>query len=370
MSKTFIVKLRTGSITGPVVANSQVITANIVGAGAIAGADFADGLLTGTITSNAAGAVSFVKQLTGATYAITPTNVTANEGEAVTFTIMTTGVNTGTNLYWKMEGLGPIDYVIGNPGSFQTLSNNTVAFNMVNSVTNMRGGDYAYVVNWLYLRYLGRWPENAGIVDTYVPSLLDGTLSIPQLEANIAGSQEVQNQAALPVGVVQVAANGNAVISGTVINDQRTEPKEFSNLIILTGSLNGTEVARTKFDIENTNNGQLLTFNTPISITEGTNANVTLFSLGGQFINSNVVVTLANVLDSGPNATIGTDVTLNGGISTNVFISTSNAFIYTFNIAAPSDGVSEGEEYFLLRAFTEGGALITSSANIRVVSAT
>jgi hypothetical protein len=368
MSKQFIVKLSTAN--GTVVANTQVITYNTFLVGNILANDFIDNTLTGTITTNQQGQATFTKTIAGPTFTIVPANFTANEGDVVTFTIKTTNVATGTNLYWSMPGLGPIDYVIGNPGAYQNVSNNIVEFTQ-HPVTGVRGGEYAEIVNLLYLRYLGRYPESAGIVDHLVSELLNSNVNVTQLEANIAGSAEVQNQSTLPLGVVQVAANGNAVISGTVINDQRIEPKEFSNLVIKTGGHNGTEVARTGFNIENTDSGTLKGYGIPVSPVEGNTYPISIFSIGSQFLNTNVQLRITGTVDgTGPNATPITDVSFDGGASSvNIHIFTGNAILFTTNLIIASDAVSDPDEKFLLRVFTEEGAgPITSTANITIVN--
>lgn len=76
MAKTFIIRLRTGSPTGPIVANSQLITLNIPGTGPISSGDFADNALTGVVQTNSNRVGSLLKQVTCATTTTTSTTTT------------------------------------------------------------------------------------------------------------------------------------------------------------------------------------------------------------------------------------------------------------------------------------------------------
>jgi hypothetical protein len=368
MSKTFIVKLRTGSITGPVVANSQVITANIVGAGAIVGADFADGLLTGTITSNASGAVAFTKQIATPIYTTFASEVTPQEGNVLTFTISDTQLSQGTTLYWSMPDQGPTDFVVGNIGSYRSVTDANV-ISAENPDTKINGSQYGEIINRLYLRYFGRYPDDSNLVNSIAGNLVNQTTTIEDFEATFYASPEYQNLPAFPSGNILVQANGNAVLTGTVIRDSRPEGNKAANLVVRINSANGPEVARQPFTIIDTDTGLLIAYGTPVSLSEGQTRQFSLVSIGGQFLNTNVVVRVTETEDAGPNALPGTDITLNGNSSVNVFITTTNVQIQTINLTAVSDGVGpEQNEYFLLRAFTETGQLITSSANILIPS--
>lgn len=366
MSKQFIVKLSTAD--GTVVANTQVITYNTFLVGNILANDFIDNTLTGTITTNQQGQATFTKTITGPTFTIVPANFTANEGDVVTFTITTTNVSTGTNLYWLLDGLGPIDYVVGSPGSYQFLSNATVEQTQ-SLTTGVRGGEYAEIVNRIYLRHLGRYPESSVPVDFWVSELLGGTVTVEQFSANLASSPEAQNLSALPNGVVSVLANGNAIISGTVLHDQRFEPKEFANLVIKIGSFSGTEVVRTGFNIKNTESGTMVGYGIPVGPVESNTYPISVFILGEQFINTNVQLRITGTVDgTGPNATPITDVSLDGMSAVNIHVHTGNGILFTTNLIVSSDAVNDPDELFLLRVFTEEGAgPITSTANIRII---
>jgi hypothetical protein len=84
MAKTFIVRLRTGSTTGPIVANSQIIVLNGLGDGAILASDFTDNALSGTIVTNSSRVGSLSKTIIAAT--TTTTTTTAAPGTTTTTT--------------------------------------------------------------------------------------------------------------------------------------------------------------------------------------------------------------------------------------------------------------------------------------------
>jgi hypothetical protein len=366
MDIPFIVKLRTGSITGPVVANTQVITANVLGTG-LTVTDIISNGLTGTVTTDGTGAGFFTKQIIGPTYGTFVSDVAPEEGNVLVFTISTTNVPQGTTLYWSMPELGYTDFTVGNIGSYRDVTDGNLTFTE-HPVTKINGTQYGVIINRLYLRYLGRYPDNSNVVNAITANLLNESTTIEAVEATLY--TEYQNSPPYPSGNISVAANGNAILTGTVIRDSRPEfGSEPANLIVRINATNGLEVARQNFTVIDTDPGLLIAYGTPVSINEGETRQFSLVSLGGHFINSNVSVRVTSPVDGGTSALPGVDIQLDGGSSVNVFISTSNVIIRTINLTAVSDGVApEQDEWFLLRAFTESNVLITSSANILIPS--
>lgn len=96
MAKTFIVRLRTGSPTGPIVANSQIITVNGVGSGAIIASDFTDNALTGSVQINSEKIGYFTKQIFCPTTTTTTTTSTTTTTTSTTTTTTTTAPTTTT----------------------------------------------------------------------------------------------------------------------------------------------------------------------------------------------------------------------------------------------------------------------------------
>lgn len=72
-SETIILQIRTGSITGPIVATSAIVTVNDT-------------------------------SVTPVSVSISPSTLSIDEGQSVTFTVSTTGIINGTVLYWTNSG--------------------------------------------------------------------------------------------------------------------------------------------------------------------------------------------------------------------------------------------------------------------------
>lgn len=107
-SETIIINLRTGSISGNVVATANTVTIN-------------DTSLTQIPT-----------------YAVVPTSTLISEGQAVTFNITTSNVASGTTLYWTNNGsTNSSDFTEGvNNGSVQIISGSgSVTFTLVEDYT-------------------------------------------------------------------------------------------------------------------------------------------------------------------------------------------------------------------------------------------
>jgi hypothetical protein len=99
MAKQFIVRLRTGSPTGPIVANSQVITVEGLGSGPIAARDFADGALTGIVNTSAQSG-GFYKQLNQARWALISTTDSTIAGNDIILNWIVTIPDTEPALRW------------------------------------------------------------------------------------------------------------------------------------------------------------------------------------------------------------------------------------------------------------------------------
>lgn len=95
-SETIVIQLRTGSISGPVVATASTVTVN----------DTSQTPLP-------------------ATYSVTPSTTTIKEGGVVTFNVVTTNVPANTILYWTNAGTISGNDLVGgiNQGSFSIINN-------------------------------------------------------------------------------------------------------------------------------------------------------------------------------------------------------------------------------------------------------
>jgi len=124
MSKQIIVRLRTGSVTGPIVANSQVITIDGLGSGPIRAQDFEDGLLQGSV-STASQLGTFFKKLIAPTWTLNPVSPTVNATASFTFNWTVSVPNTATNLKWYAVTVGTETEYSG-PGI--TTRNGTISY--------------------------------------------------------------------------------------------------------------------------------------------------------------------------------------------------------------------------------------------------
>jgi hypothetical protein len=113
-AETFTVELRSGTVTGPVVATSSPVTIN-------------DTSLGGP----------------SETYAFTTTPGSVNEGSAATFIITTTGVTNGTTLYWTVQ-TNAGDFATSS-GSF-TVTSNSGTFNVTPTADSTTEGAETFTV--------------------------------------------------------------------------------------------------------------------------------------------------------------------------------------------------------------------------------
>jgi hypothetical protein len=115
MAKTFIVRLRTGSTTGPIVANSQIIVLNGLGDGAILASDFTDNALSGTIVTNSSRVGSLSKTIIAAT-----TTTTAAPGTTTTTTTTAAPGTTTTTTTTAAPGTTTTTTTTAAPGTTTT----------------------------------------------------------------------------------------------------------------------------------------------------------------------------------------------------------------------------------------------------------
>ena len=109
MSKEFVVVIRKGSTTGPVVAVSSNLTL-AAGSGSITSSDFTDNSLSGTIVVNNnlgffSKIASTVTVPTITSFAISPTAAIESTANIITITYSVSDV-VGRVMYWKVTGIG------------------------------------------------------------------------------------------------------------------------------------------------------------------------------------------------------------------------------------------------------------------------
>lgn len=101
MPKQIIVRLRTGSTSGPIVANSQIITIDGLGNSPIRPQDFEDGVLQGSVSTASQQGV-FYKRIVLPQWTITPSSSTVAATNSLVFTWTTTVTNTVSSLQWMI----------------------------------------------------------------------------------------------------------------------------------------------------------------------------------------------------------------------------------------------------------------------------
>jgi hypothetical protein len=121
-TETFNIQLRTGSISGSIVATSPTVTISDT-----------------SVTPPAP-----------PTYGITPNLSTLSEGSTVTFGIVTTNVANGTQLYWTLQStLGTInagDFVGGAINGSVTITSNSASLSLTLSLDSLTEGSEAFYV--------------------------------------------------------------------------------------------------------------------------------------------------------------------------------------------------------------------------------
>ncbi len=121
-TETFNIQLRTGSITGTIVATSSTVT------------------ITDTSTTPVA----------PPTYAIAPNLSTISEGQTVTFGITTTNVTNGTNLYWTLQSTTGVvnsgDFVGGTISGTVTINSSVASIALTLSLDSLTEGNEAFFI--------------------------------------------------------------------------------------------------------------------------------------------------------------------------------------------------------------------------------
>jgi hypothetical protein len=264
----FRLQIRTGSITGTVVATSS--TVEII--------DNPDDLPK--------------------TYTVTPSRTTVSEGSSVDFTVNTTNVVNGTTLYWSAHGVSAADFSDGDTNGSFTISSNTGTAT-VRSISNdaLTEGTESFYISIRTGSTSGSIVANSSSVTITDTSTSPPTyaLSVSPSTANEGASFTFTvSTTNVPSGTVlywtasgtvnsndftDSAMQGTVVISGnsttivrTTVNDLATEGNETFTLSLRTGSTNGTIVATRAVTINDTSS---TTGATCISVIDETSVNLT-----------------------------------------------------------------------------------------------
>jgi plastocyanin len=173
--ETVVLQLRTGSTSGPVVATASAVNvssdvvypSNVMRFRNAANNGWIVATAANTKIRNAANTawiaasptnlkvrnaantawMSVIEGAPSATYAITPSTSTVNEGQSVTFTVTTTGVPNGTTLYWTNAGSTvAADFTAGINSGAVTINNNTVGIVLGLIVDSLAEGNETIVL--------------------------------------------------------------------------------------------------------------------------------------------------------------------------------------------------------------------------------
>ena len=233
-AESFTVAIRTGSISGPVVATSNSVTINDV------------------------------------SYSISPMTGSVNEGSSISFTVTTTNVANGTTLYWVYDsgtaGAGT-DFAAYN-GSF-TITSNLGYFSIGPVADSLTEGSETFSIAIKTGSVYGTSVTNTGTI-TINDTSLTPTVSISPMTASVNEGSSITftvNTTSIPSGTTLYwRYNGGSADPGTDFSaytgsftitsnigyfsvgplaDSTTEGSETFSIAVATVSTSGTQVAST-----------------------------------------------------------------------------------------------------------------------------
>lgn len=367
----FAAQIRTGSITGTVVATSAVVTIND--------------------TSTAPVAV---------TYAITPSTTSVNEGNSVTFNVATTGVANGTELFWEVVSLslggGPLvtadDFTDGIVSGSVIINNNSASFTRTLKVDSIVEHD----TFWITLKTVLQGATVAtsaqvSVIDSAVApvnptyAITPSTSSVTEgnsVSFNIATTNVTNgtvlywnvssfgglggasvNAADFTDGAVSgtVTINNNAAsFSRTLATDSVAENDSFW-ITLQTGSASGPVVA-TSSSVTVIDSATAPTTPTYSVTTTTTNVNEG-GSVGINISGTNIPNGTALYWTTSGSAS-GADFT-DGSLSGNVSISSNSGYLSRTLV---NDQLTEGAESFAIQFHTggTGGPIVTQTPSITI----
>jgi len=176
------------------------------------------------------------------TYTVSSSAASANEGDSLTFTTTTKYVANGTTLYYTLSGVNTRDLDAAN----YTYQNT--------SYSSSGATGYGSIVNKVYTRLLGRFPESTVAVDYHTNNfLIDNYNTLNQFLADVANQPEYATLEATPTetGTFSVSS-GSASKTFTVTPDRLTEGTESLTFQVRTGSHSGTLVGTTIVSLNDT----------------------------------------------------------------------------------------------------------------------
>jgi len=351
-NETFQAQLRTGSVTGTIVATSNVVYIN------------------DTSTT----------PLSTYTFSSIPSSI--NEGSSGVFTANTTNVANATTLYWSTTGgNATVSDFTANTGSF-TVASNVGTFSVTTVADETTEGNETFQIQLRTSSVTGTIVATSNVVyindtsttplSTYTFSSIPSSINEGSSGVFTANTTNVANATTLywsttggnatvsdftaNTGSFTVASNVGT-FSVTTVADETTEGNETFQIQLRTSSVTGTIVATSNvvyISDTSTTPPVLLAYvftTTPATINEGSSGtfNVTTTNVAN--------VTTLYWSTTGGNATVS-DFTANTGS----FIVTSNTG--SFSVSIVSDATTEGNETFrvqLRTSNTSGNVVLTSN---------
>lgn len=338
---------------------------------------------TKSLTVKALGG-ALVETQNGPTYSVGVSTFTANEGSSVTFTVTTTGVSTGTTLYFTTNG----------PVSAADFSDNSLTGSFIinnNSGTIIRNlvDDNTFDHEDFYLQIRTTSTSGSIVAESDVVTILnrDYYVGVSTTTVNEGSSVDitvntvnVQNGTTLyysTVGIVSASdftdnsltgsfiinsnnsINGIATISRTLSNDLSpiaSEGQENFQIQIRKDSTSGTVVATSSsITVNNTSFSSYALTQSSTTVSEGNSVDFTLTTIGVPN-GTTLYYTTTNTTDVSPSS--GSFV-VNSGIST-----------FTVNVLEDTE-VDSGETFYaFVRTSSTSGDIVGISSEITITNTT
>lgn len=348
-----------------------------------------------TSTVLAYSAVVTVADTSKPTYSVLASTGSVNEGQSVTFTVTTTGIATGTTLYWSNEGTTiNDDFTDGfNAGSFtidgsgvgtitRTLSNDLLLENVETIRLQIRTGSTTgpAVTNGL--------SASVNVIDTSIPAVSYVVVSVtPSVTSVNEGSSVVFTvvTTGVPNGTTMywknigttissdfsddknldsftIDSSGRGYITRTLTNDRLTEGTETIALEIYKDSIDGTllynPVALSKVNVSDTSTGTYAVTATPSNVDEGASVVFTVTTTGIP------AGTVLNWAITNPPSTVSADDFTDGKLTGSITVQISG--IATISKTLVADALSEGPETIIFSLFDSTGTDKKAEVNVIV----
>lgn len=301
---------------------------------------------------------------------VVPSSTSVDENlNPLTFTINTSGFPVGSNIYWYFDSVEAIDWTLNtNLGSYQ--SSTLTGFEANTSITAKA---WAELVNLVYLRHLGRFPENVGTVDGNVSRLLAGQLTLDQLDTEVYASVEAASYRVAPPNkrrfgnITTTGTTMSVPITGTVVYDSRYEGPQTGNLLVRFESLSGVIIANSSVTINDTVPIHKDFDPIPTILYPGVRHQMSFFTLGSNyFANEPMKIKVLPAVGSGNVSIPASAFTISPATWT---MPNANTHIHTFTIQINTPYTfTASEEYFRLGAHVGiAETLCAGTNNIKVM---